>query len=81
MVAMGVLAVRLQSLQRKLLWDGVNMRFTNILPSDKIKVLAKDEFEIINGDPKFRKEYKTLNAFEMAEEWVRHTYRTAWEQI
>jgi hypothetical protein len=78
---MGVLAVRLQSLQRKLLWDGVNMRFTNISPSDKIKVLSKDEFAVINGDPKFKKEYQTLPAFEMAEEWVRHTYRTGWEQI
>ena len=81
MVVMGVLAVRLQSLQRKLLWDGVNMRFTNILPSDNIRVLAKDEFEIVNGDPKFRKDYQTLPAFEMAEEWIRHTYRTGWEQI
>jgi hypothetical protein len=30
MVVMGVLAVRLQSLQRKLIWNGPNMRFTNI---------------------------------------------------
>ena len=81
MVVMGVLAVRLQSLQRKLLWDGVNMRFTNILPSDNIRVLTNDEFEIVNGDPKFRKDYQTLPALEMAEEWVRHTYRTGWEQI
>ena len=81
MVVMGVLAVRLQSLQRKLLWDGVNMRFTNISPSDNIKVLSKDEFNVINGDPKFSKDYKTLSAFEMAEEWIRHTYRNGWEQI
>ncbi len=80
-VVMGVLAVRLQSLNRKLLWDGVNMKFTNISPSDNLKVLTKDEFEIINGDPKFRKDFQTLNAFEKAEEWVRHTYRKGWEQI
>jgi hypothetical protein len=81
MVVMGVLAVRLQSLQRKLLWDGVNMRFTNISPADKIKVLAKDEFAVVNGDPKFKKEYETMPAPEMAEEWIRHTYRKGWEQI
>ncbi len=81
MVVLGVLAVRLQSLQRKLLWDGVNMRFTNISPEDKIKVLIKDNFEIVNGDPKFNKDYNTLPALEMAEEWIRHTYRQGWEQI
>lgn len=81
MVVMGVLAVRLQSLQRKLLWDGPNMRFTNIGPSDQIKALAKDKFEIVNGDPKFNKEFKTLPALETAEEWIRHTYRQGWEQI
>ena len=81
MVVMGVLAVRLQSLQRKLLWDGPNMRFTNIGPGDQIKALTKDNFEIVNGDPKFNKDYKTLPALETAEEWIRHTYRQGWEQI
>jgi hypothetical protein len=57
------------------------MRFTNISPSDKIKVLSKDEFEVLNGDPKFRKEYQTMPALEMTEEWIRHSYRTGWEQI
>jgi len=81
MVVMGVLAVRLQSLQRKLLWDGKNMRFTNIGYDDRIKVLTRDRFEVINGDPRFSKEYATLPAAEMAEEWIRHTYRGGWEQI
>lgn len=81
MVVMGVLAVRLQSLQRKLLWDGTNMRFTNISPSDKITVLAKNEFEVLDGDPKFKKEYASMPALEMAEEWIRHNYRQGWEQI
>lgn len=80
-VVMGVLAVRLQNLNYKLLWDGPNMRFTNISSSDKIRVIAKDEFEIQNGDPKFKKEYKTLPALAMAEEWIRHTYREGWEKI
>ena len=81
MVVMGVLAVRLQSLQRKLEWDGPNMRFTNISPSDTIRVLKKDNFEVINGDPTFDKQYETLPAQKMAEEWIRHTYRNGWEQI
>lgn len=81
MVVMGVLAVRLQSLQRKLLWDGPNMRFTNIGANDNLKVLTSDKFEVLDGDPKFKKDYATLPALEMAEEWIRHTYRDGWEQI
>ena len=81
MVVMGVLAVRLQSLNRKLLWDGPNMKFTNISQYDQLKVLTKNKFEVVNGDPKFNKDYATLPALQMAEEWIRHTYRTGWEQI
>jgi len=80
-VVMGVLAVRLQSLQQKLEWDGPNMRFKNISPNDTIKVLAKDNFEVLDGDPKFKKDYTTLPALQMAEEWIRHNYRRGWEQI
>uniref|UniRef100_UPI0032170D44 Gfo/Idh/MocA family protein n=1 Tax=uncultured Draconibacterium sp. TaxID=1573823 RepID=UPI0032170D44 len=80
-VVMGVLAVRLQSLQRKLEWDGPNMRFKNISSSDTIKILAEDNFEVLDGDPKFKKDYATLPALQMAEEWIRHNYRKGWEQI
>jgi len=80
-VVMGVLAVRLQDLHRKLIWDGVNMRFTNISDTDKIKIISKDDFEVVNGDPRFKKEYVTLSAAEMANDWIRHTYRKGWEQI
>lgn len=81
MVLLGVLAVRLQSLQRKLIWDGPNMRFKNIQSSDMLRILARDNFEVIDGDPQFNKDYSTLPALEMAEEWIRHSYRKGWEQI
>ena len=81
MVVMGVLAVRLQSLRRKLEWDGPNMRFTNIGPGDQLSILTKNNFEIENGDPKFQKDFTKLPAIETAEEWIRHTYRQGWEQI
>ena len=80
-VLVGVLAVRLQSLQRKLLWDGPNMRFLNIGMNDELRILEKDNFEIVDGDPQFLKDYKAFNASEMAQEWIRHTYRDGWEQI
>lgn len=81
MVVMGVLAVRLQSLQRKLHWDGQNMSFTNISDSDQLKVLRKDEFKVVNGNPRFEKKFATLPAKQTAEEWIRHNYRRGWEQI
>ncbi len=81
MVLLGVLAVRLQNLRRKLHWDSVNMRFTNIGRFEEMKVLTKDNFEIINGDPKFSKDYKTIPALDGANEWIRHNYRQGWEEI
>jgi hypothetical protein len=80
-VVLGVLAVRLQSLGRKLLWDGPNMRFTNIASTDQLRIFTKDNFEIVNGNVRYGKEYKNLPASGMALEWIRHTYRSGWEQL
>lgn len=77
MVVMGVLATRLaglQGLQRELKWDGENMRFTNISPNDKIKIVTLDEYAVIDGDPRFNRQFAEFNAAEMAQEWIRHTY-------
>ena len=78
MVVMGVLAVRLAGLNRELHWDGDNMRFTNISDHDKLKVVTLDEFEVVNGDPHFNREYTEFNAKDIAAEWVKHTYRQGW---
>ena len=80
MVVMGVLAVRLQGLKRRLEWDGENMKFTNINSSDRISAVSKIDFKVVDGDPKFRNKVKNLNALEMANEWIRHTYREGWKQ-
>lgn len=75
MVVMGVLAVRLQGLNRDLHWDGEQMKFTNISVNDQIKVVSLDEFEVVDGDPRFKREYVTLNALESANEWISHSYK------
>jgi len=75
MVVMGVLAVRLQGLNRELQWDGENMKFTNISPTDKIRVVAVDEFNVIDGNPSFNRQHVELNALEAANEWIKHTYQ------
>jgi len=81
MVMLGVLAVRLQSLNRKLLWDGASMRFTNITSNDKLRILSKTNFSMNNGSPQFNDVYRELPAETTAAEWIRHTYRQGWEQI
>jgi hypothetical protein len=78
MVVMGVLAVRLQSLQRELEWDGPNMRFTNITPNDELRVVKSDDFQVIDGHPHFNTEYVTLNAEETVKEYIKHNYREGW---
>jgi hypothetical protein len=78
MVVLGVLAVRLQDLKRTLLWDGENMRFTNISDSDKIKIVTVDEFVVKDGDPRFNRQYAEFNASQIAEEWIKHNYREGW---
>ncbi|MPM52537.1 hypothetical protein SDC9_99297 [bioreactor metagenome] len=78
MVVMGVLATRLSGLHglhRELKWDGENMKFTNISPTDKIKIVTVDEYAVIDGDPKFDRRFAEFNALEMANEWIRHTYQ------
>jgi hypothetical protein len=58
MVVMGVLAVRLQSLNKVLHWDGPNMNFTNITDDDKLRI-SKTE---------------STSAKDFAAELIRHTY-------
>ena len=78
MIVMGVLAVRLQSLERELQWDGPGMRFTNITGSDELRVVASDNFYIENGHPIFDTKYVTLNAGETVKEYIKHNYREGW---
>jgi hypothetical protein len=80
MVVMGVLAVRLQTLNKELLWDGPNMKFTNINADENIKILIKDDFKIVDGDPKFNKIWtEPVNAQAFANELIKHTYRDGWK--
>jgi len=79
MVVMGVLAVRLQSLNKTLEWDGENMKFSNLSDSEKIKTVIKDGFAIHNGHPTFHKDLTDpVPATEFAKELIKHTYREGW---
>jgi predicted dehydrogenase len=79
MVVMGVLAVRLQALNKELLWDGPNMKFTNIGADENIRTVIKDGFTIKDGHPDFKKTYTDpVNAQAFAAELINHTYRDGW---
>ena len=79
MVVMGVLAVRLQSLNKELLWDGKNMKFTNISPNEFFKIVVEDGYTIHDGHPSFNKKWTDeINAGEFAAELIKHNYRDGW---
>ena len=71
MVVMGVLAVRLQGLNKVLEWDGEN---------ETIKTCIKDGFTIHNGHPSFNKTWtEPQNAIKLSQELIKHTYRDGWK--
>lgn len=79
MVVMGVLAVRLQDLNKELLWDGPNMQFTNIRDNEEIKFCLDNGMVINEGNPTFNEVYSNpLNAKKFAAELIRHNYREGW---
>ena len=80
MVVMGVLAVRLQSLNQELEWDGENMRFTNIPADATIRTIIEDGFKITDGHPTFNKTWtEPVNAVEYANELIKHTYKNGYQ--
>ena len=78
---MGNLGTRLQDLKRKILWDGDNMKITNVSDTDKIRVVTSDKFTVIDGDPKFDTKYATMDAKPAAESYIKRVYRDPWKGI
>jgi len=78
MVVMGVLAVRLQGLNKELEWDGANMQFTNIGDDETISIVKSDDFKIVDGHPSFNKPSDKFNAKAFAAELIKHNYRQGW---
>ncbi|MDR0511152.1 MAG: Gfo/Idh/MocA family oxidoreductase [Rikenellaceae bacterium] len=82
MVVMGVMAVRLQALNKTLQWDGPNMQFTNIGDSETLRIMIEDGFSIHDGHPTFNKRYtEPINAKQFANELIRHNYRNGWKLV
>ena len=77
----GSMAVRLQSLSKKLEWDSSQMRFTNIDLSEEIEIKGEDDFYVENSMVKFSKARKTYNAALFVDQCVRPTSRFGWQQL
>ena len=79
MVVMGVLAVRLQGLNKELHWDGEKMEFTNIGDNEGISMIVEDRFSVADGHPQINPiRSPRMNAKEFARELIKHTYREGW---
>ena len=78
MVLLGVLAIRLQALNKSLKWDAEKMQITNISSSDELKIITSDEFKVVDGHPHFNTQYAKFNALERASEYIKHTYSSGW---
>lgn len=81
MVVMGNLAVRLQSLQKTLLYDSENMKVTNIGESERIRTAKLSPFSSDIVTRKVEREamsWVEQNALEMCNEWIRHEYYNGW---
>jgi predicted dehydrogenase len=82
MVVMGVLAVRLQGLNKELLWDGNNMQFTNIEDNETIEMCLEDGVIFHDGHPSSDKKWSDpIPAKKFAAELIKHTYRKGWNLV
>lgn len=79
MVDVGVAAVRLQSLNQVLDWDGEKMEFTNIPADATIKIMEKDGFSIKDGHPTFQKTFtEPVNARAFAASLIKKEYQNGY---
>ncbi|MGN0233027.1 MAG: Gfo/Idh/MocA family protein [Bacteroidaceae bacterium] len=79
MVAMGVVAVRLQGLNQVLEWDGEKMQFTNIPENATVRSMIKDGFSIHDGHPTFNKKFtEPVNARAFAAELIKPKYQNGY---
>jgi len=78
-VVMGTVAARLAGLKRVLKWDGTNMKFTNINPDDKIGIAKTIKLNNNNGNPRYKKDWMEVDAYEYAKGLIKREAREGWE--
>ncbi|MEE4286369.1 MAG: Gfo/Idh/MocA family oxidoreductase [Mariniphaga sp.] len=80
MVVMGVLAVRLQALNKTLAWNGEEMQFTNLTNDETVTAVKNNAIEMRSGRTRSVKTWTDpVPAKEFAAELIQHTYREPWK--
>lgn len=77
----GSIAVRLQSLGKKLKWDSGQMKFLNVDNFEEFEISKRGQLYFENGIPKFDVEVQKYNASHFIDQTVRPIYRKGWKQI
>ncbi|MDA3879961.1 MAG: Gfo/Idh/MocA family oxidoreductase [Prolixibacteraceae bacterium] len=77
----GSMAVRLQSLKRKLVWDSLQMHFTNVSSYDEIAIVNNKTYSIQNGLARTSASVQKYNAEQFINETVRPVSRNGWIQL
>lgn len=79
MIVMGVMAIRLQGLQKTLSWDGENMRFTNISDTETFSFIEEKHFVENGGRIMLQSKMgQPINAERFAQELIRHEYKNGY---
>lgn len=78
MVLLGVLAIRLQGLEKTLQWDSQRMAFSNIGPHEELRVVRSVRENWRHGVLRHSSEWITYSALDTANEYIRHDYRSGW---
>lgn len=77
----GSMAVRLQSLSKKLEWDSGQMGFSNINLYEEFEIKGESDYYVDNGMVKFSGSKKMYNAASFVNQSVRPIYRSGWQQL
>jgi hypothetical protein len=77
----GTLALRLQSLGKKLFWDSSQMKFSNIDIFEEFEISSPRDFRIENGIATINGSSKKYNAAHFVDQTVRPIFRENWKQI
>jgi len=80
-IQVGNMAVRMQSLKRKLQWDSTQLTFSNIDIFEEFENISPSDFTVKNGLAEFTKTAKKQNAARFVDQAVRPIYREGWKQI
>jgi len=80
-ILVGAMAVRLQSLRKKLEWDSSQLKFSNIDIFEEFEISDLNNFKIENGMSTIENSSKRYNASHFIDQTVRPIYRENWKQI